>query len=175
VSEVHSAHQLLERQPDPEYLEGWRRTLSTPPSDPVATRAFLEFELNEQRFGVQATSVRQVLEKLSVRAIPNRPARLLQGLVNFQGRLQLCVSLAQLLEVSGPEPTGQHLVLDFSGELYIAAVCRVLGIRRVPVAEIQPAPQAALHLEGICQHQGTLVRLLDAEALSASLRRGVAR
>ncbi|MBN9419124.1 hypothetical protein ABS71_21585 [bacterium SCN 62-11] len=170
-----TAQQLLERRPDSEYLESWRRSLATPPPEPVPTRAFLEFQLSDQSFAIGAEYARQVLEPMSLRAIPNRPAGLLQGLVNFQGRLQLCVSLAQLLGVAGPEVASQHLVLDFEGELYVAGVRQVLGIRRVPVEEIQPAPQAAAHLEGIWQPQGRLVRLLDGPALGASLHRGVSR
>ena len=52
---------------------------------------------------------------------------------------------------------------------YVAAVAEVLSIRRLPLEEIQPAPQAAAHLEGIWQQQGRLIRLLDGPALGASL------
>lgn len=169
---------LFDRAPDADYLRQWQATLATPAAEAaLQSESYVLFRLHGQLFGLPSLSTSEVVPPRAIRAVPNRSRKLLLGLVNLHGHLELCVSLAGLLTPdSGATVTpGLFLVADLHGDSYVIPVDEVLSILRFPQKEIAPPPQASRYLSGIVVHQEELVGLIDTQSLQQTLLRGVSR
>lgn len=174
---AEQARWLFQRVPDQEYLDSCREALAQVPEAPTPTSSYLVFRLGKQWFGIAAGCASQVSGALEIRAVPNRSAELLLGLVNWRGRLEICVSLYPLFipQPGRPEGADTFLVLELSGDLYVTPVHQVTGIGRLPHHLIERPPQAATHVSGLVHWEGELISLVDPVSLQQTLRRMVSR
>ncbi|MHC4400144.1 MAG: chemotaxis protein CheW [Planctomycetota bacterium] len=114
---VAAGRRLFEREPPAEYVEEQTRQLARQETvEATDTVAVLIFRIAEEWLAFDAGSVVEVAEPRAVHRVPHRSDRLLLGLVNIRGELQLCISLGELLGIEpGREP---RFAPADSGEAY---------------------------------------------------------
>ncbi len=117
-----------------------------------------------------------VTEPLHIAPIPHRTGTALLGLVAFEGEVLPCCALAPLLDLQdGMEAASKTLILqETKGRNWAVPVDEVNGMRAA--MEVQPArsvPERAAAGHYI-DEDGTVVDLLDAEALFRLMRLAVA-
>lgn len=131
----------------------------------------LAFRLGRERFGLNASAVREVFHQAAATPVPQAP-RFIVGLMNLRGRIVTLICARRLLQtrVAGaPSATSVVVGFDVDGDSYGLIVDAVDGVVRVdpgPLAPPHDLPAAVAGLSrGICRVDGRAVTLLDAARL----------
>lgn len=144
---------------------------------------FFCFRVGDLRLGVPSENVREVLRAGLLTPLPRTPSFLL-GVVGHRGEVLPVLDLLRFLG-KGEARVGPRtrLFVGVSGSYLTAVVAdTVLGLRRIAVADILPAPiggdAAAEHLLGVVlgQGPGEAVSLLNfSKLLHTARQRAVVR
>jgi chemotaxis-related protein WspD len=149
-------------------------------SGPLA--AVLVFRVGEEWLALEAQVMVEVAEPRAVHRVPHRRERLLRGLVNVRGELQLCVSLAELLQLTStaaatglPAQSGWLLVIENEQGRWALAVDEVAGVHRVPREQLTAVPVTVAHgkhsfAQSVFIEGDHRVGLLDAARLFSTLQ-----
>lgn len=151
-----AARQLLDRDISPEYMRERAETLaqSKPEAKQHNAISIVVFRIGEEWLGLPTHVFQEVLAFRSVHGIPHRRGKILRGLVNIRGELQLCVSLGQLLNIKKGEIQGTNIskgiyermmVVVKDGIRYAFPVGEVRGIRRYSTKELLDSPATVTH------------------------------
>ena len=179
-----AGRELFDRPPSPELLEEWSASLAAAKerANPGALSVVI-FRLRAEWFALRTALFVEVAEARAPHTVPFRGGPVFAGLVNVDGELLLCVSLAHLLGVAesggAPPLRPRTCVVTRERERVAFPVDEVLGVRRVDDAALQPAPATvakaptALTLS-LFECDGRNVGLLDEEKLFAALGRHLA-
>ena len=180
---------LLEQAAPADYLSLWAEQLARAQAEDVAeTLAVVVFRIGGECLALAAADFVEVVEVPPVHALPHRASRVLLGLANVRGELQLCVSLAELLgldheaEAARGEraPSRPRLgVIEREGEAWVFPADEVLGVFRIDRRELGPPPATVQRDESaitsaLFELAGERVALLDGDLLFPRLRRAVA-
>ncbi len=142
---------------------------------PGAVAAFV-FRLQEERLALPTIWAGKVLGPLLVQRVPFRSNAVFLGLVNVEGALLPCVSLAAILGLASAAPARSYqrlLLVSHAAEHFVFPVDEVLGIQRVLPDLLQAPPrerQFSSWLTAAFTRDAHLVGLLDEEQLLASLQ-----
>lgn len=165
-----------------------QRALRLAPERAVITQArpeqeFFCFRLGDLRMGVPSENVLQVLRAGLMTPLPRTPSFLL-GVTGHRGEVLPVLDLLRFLS-KGEARIGPRtrLFVGVSGSFTTAVVAdTVLGLRRIPVADILPPPlggdAAAEHLLGVVQgatSEETLSLLNFNKLLQTARQRAVTR
>lgn len=109
------------------------------------TASVLVIRVGAEWFALRTQVFREIVSYQKPYILPFRSGALLAGLVNVNGELLLCISLAAALGLSpegAAKPGGRPrlCVVANDGERFAFGVDEVLGVRRVPCARLQPVP-----------------------------------
>lgn len=142
---ARAGQRLFERPPPPECVDEWTDHLARPSADEAGNAAALVvFRVGGEWLGLDVQTMIEVAEPRVVHRIPHRRDRLLRGLVNIRGELQLCLSMQELLGIPTDAPTaartGWLLVAESAGRRWALAVDEVAGVQRVPQSAVGNAP-----------------------------------
>jgi len=170
---------LFEREPPPGYAEEWTKVLALPkPVEAPGTLTATVFRVGEEWLALEVSHVVRVGVARPIRRVPHRSGEVLLGLVNLDGELVLCASLASLLGVSdvpGAPPPGRYLAVALAGERWVFPVDEIDGVHRLEQEGLGPLPSTlsearARHARGLARTSERTVTLLDAARLLAGLR-----
>jgi chemotaxis-related protein WspD len=105
----------------------------------------LVFRVASEWFALRSLVFQEVAIYQKPYALPFRSGALLAGLVNVNGELLLCVSLADALGISVDEkaaPNGKPrlCVVKTGRERFAFGVDEILGVRRISATQLQPVP-----------------------------------
>lgn len=184
--EVYSdaGKQLLDRDAPDHYREEWTDNLRREKDDSVRQleSAFV-FRLGNEWFALPTTVLSEVTEIRGIHRLPHNHSRVLRGLVNIRGELQLCVSLGYLFELEKSEPLTagrgkiheRIVVIERGGERYVFPVSEVSAIHRFSAAEVTEAPsnitnESGTFLSGVLKIGDRHAGLLDPDLLFHALR-----
>lgn len=145
-----SACRLLNREPPEDYLAEWSmRLLDTKQTGEILPRSVFAFRIGREWLALPTSCIREVAEMKVVHSIPHRELKFLKGLVNIRGKLEICISLGDIMDIqpwegrgsSGPHASKERLVLtQEQGSRLAFPVNEVLGIRRYRDEELRPPP-----------------------------------
>jgi purine-binding chemotaxis protein CheW len=108
------------------------------------SKAYLTFVLGESRFAIPMGCCREIARLGEIARVPDAPSQV-RGVVNLRGRvvpvleLRLRVGLAPAVVT----PRSRLVVVEARGRLFGLLVDRVLGISKIPVADIDTVPGAS--------------------------------
>ncbi len=101
---MEAGQQLFERQPPTDYVDEQTVLLSEETaSETAGSEAMIVFRIEEEWLALDVDVVVEVAEPRPVHRVPHRTDRLLMGIVNIRGELQLCISLRELLGIDGTD------------------------------------------------------------------------
>jgi chemotaxis-related protein WspD len=185
-----AAAELLER-PIPLVdlsLHDARTPARQPPRDAQgASESFLIFRIGGEWLALPTPIFKRIVETRPIHSLPHRQHRAVLGVVNVQGDLLVCLSLAHLLgfetDTAADDAKARHdlprlLVVSRAEEHAVFPVDQVDGVHRIAVATFCPPPAtlsqaAAAHTRAVAPWHGMTVGLLDADALFDTLNRSL--
>jgi chemotaxis-related protein WspD len=130
---------LYDRGIPPETLEEWTVLYSSAKVDEVQGDLLVViFRLKKEWLALKASFFQEATELHPVHIIPLRSNKIFRGLVNINGELILCISMADIIglsdeyvEVSSRKVYRRICVLNNGGERFAIPVDEVRGIRRI--------------------------------------------
>lgn len=174
---------LLDRDASTEYRAEWTALLGrAKDTTQISSVSFVIFTLGKEQLALPTSIFREVTEARFVHRLPARRDRVLMGLVNVRGELQLCVSLGALLDIESDAETnarghvldGRMLVVEQGRDAWVFPVNKVHGTFRFDAASIGPVPATlrksrSSFTRGAVEWEGKTVGCLDENALLAAV------
>jgi chemotaxis-related protein WspD len=186
-----AGQQLLEREATPDYLAEWTRRLAEADNTVAAeTLSLLIFRIGDEWLAIDARCVIEVVETHRIHVVPHRTDRLLLGLANIRGELQLCISLHELLGVDPSDGAAPHgsascagprqrlLVAEQNQNRWAFPVDEVEGVQCIPAGAMKNLPHTLEKSPRFCSqavfsHDDKRVGLLSETRLFQALERTV--
>lgn len=154
--------------------EEWALRLATPPEDKsgISTVRLFLFRAGEEWFAIDPSVLSSTLPYTRPRRLPHQRTGLIEGLVNADGRVIICVSLPRFAggqASAKPEDRRWLLVCSWQKFTFAFAAEEVLGVEDIDTANLAPLPSSANSAlqhcsRGIARHAGRAVTCLEAEA-----------
>ncbi|SDQ18652.1 chemotaxis-related protein WspD [Paraburkholderia fungorum] len=152
-----------------------------------ASDSFLVFRIGDEWLALPTSIFKRIVQTRPIHTLPHRQHRAVLGVVNVQGELLVCLSLARLLgfepDAAAPEGRARHdlprlLVVSRDEEHAVFPVDQVDGVHRLTSATFCAPPAtlsqaAAAHTRAVAPWRGMSVGLLDADALFDTLNRSL--
>ncbi|MFM0741569.1 chemotaxis protein CheW [Paraburkholderia xenovorans] len=152
-----------------------------------ATESFLIFRIGDEWLALPTAIFKRIVQTRPIHSVPHRQHRAVLGVVNVQGELLVCLSLAHLLgfesDSAARDDKARHemprlLVISRAEEHAVFPVDQVDGVHRIAVGSFRAPPAtlsqaAAAHTRAVAPWRGISVGLLDADALFDTLNRSL--
>jgi chemotaxis-related protein WspD len=180
---------LFERESPPEYVDESTRQLATPEAPHTGEAiSVLVFRVGPEWLAIAAGRVVEVVSPRRIHRIPHRTNRLLLGLANIRGELELCASLHELLGIEGAADVkaseagttstakSQMIVVEQDQNRWVIPVDEVEGVQWLPVAALEKLPytvqrSSRYFCESLFYHGHEKVGVLSAARVFASLEK----
>jgi len=176
----------LDRDLPSKYLEERAKVMAMPKEMArMGTLSVMVFRLFGERFAIKTIFFQEAAEPSPIHTLPLKVNRVFRGLANINGELLLCLSIADLLELT-PEAEGEAssvvyermLVVVREGQRFVFPVEQILGVHRVAPEDLGEVPatlsrSARSLTRGIFQLDGRHVGLLDEERLFPAMTRSL--
>lgn len=186
---VYSAagRRLLDRELPEGYRQEWTERLANQKdAGKVETVSLIVFRLREELLALKTVFFQEAAEAAVPHSIPLRTGEVFKGVVNVNGELILCVSVAALLGMTGEERDGatdhkiypRLVVVSREGQRFAFPADEVLGVHRFSLTVLQELPATASRsvralTAGILPWHDRTVGLLEEEKLFAALSRSL--
>ncbi|MFM5931388.1 MAG: chemotaxis protein CheW [Novosphingobium sp.] len=136
-------------------------------------REFITFEVENQLFGIDIMSIREIRAWTPVTPLPSVPSYV-AGVVNLRGTVLPVMDLAARLGWKPTEPTSRHaiIVVHIDGQARGMIVDAVSDIVTIAADALQPPPATSgdavvPFLEGLAAMEDRMVMVLDLKAVGA--------
>ena len=159
---------LLDREPPPGYVDEWTHILAQAKDEgPSGTFPAAVFRVGDEWLALETAFVLKFAFERDVRRIPHRTGPVFLGLVNVDGELLLCASLAGVLSLPeakqerlAPPGAAARLVVAARGnERWVFPVDEVDGVQRLESSGLGDVPVTLSHAPA--NHCRGLARLPD--------------
>ena len=194
---VRNGRALLDRKIPDAYRREWTEIMaSEKAADRLSSLSLVIFRLEDEWLALRSRIFSEIIapEGHRLHSIPHRKNRILTGIINVRGEIQLCVSLRELLGIDGSSgrPAGlkngasdervktyrRMMVIDSEDGKWVFPVDQILGIYRVNPGSFQNVPVTvakaqSTYTKGIFKWEAHYVAHLDDELLVYSLTRSV--
>jgi chemotaxis-related protein WspD len=152
-----------------------------------ASESFLVFRIGDEWLALPTSIFKRIVQTRPIHTLPHRQHRAVLGVVNVQGELLVCLSLAHLLgfepdtaarDGRAPHDLPRLLVVSRDEEHAAFPVDQVDGVHRLASSTFCAPPAtltqaAAAHTRAVASWRGISVGLLDADALFDTLNRSL--
>jgi chemotaxis-related protein WspD len=176
----------LDRELPVKYLEDRAKVMAMPKEIArMGTLSVMVFRLAGERFAIKTIFFQEAAEPSPIHTLPLKVNRIFRGIANINGELLLCVSIADLLELTMEEAgdelpvvQARMLVVEREGQRFVFPVEQILGVHRVAPEDLGEVPatlsrSAKSLTRGIFQLDGRHVGLLDEERLFPAMTRSL--
>jgi chemotaxis-related protein WspD len=173
---------LFDRPPPDGYTAEWTERIAQTESTTCGESVpVLLFRVGNEWFALDVAYTVEVAPHRQPRRIPHQTDKVLAGLVNIRGELQLAVSLQHLLgtsEASIPQKSDERrlLVVEKNGSRWVLLVDALQDLYYFPRADLGPLPAtvsagASVYTRGVFHWNGRAVGYLNGDRLFSALRR----
>ena len=173
---------LLQTKPPEGYRSEWTKILSIKKEiKPINVKSAFVFRAGGELLALPFHMIQEVVTMGPIHSIPNIESKVLRGLVNIHGRLQICVSIGRVLGLEKLKKTEEQLDPDYiSPERLVVVlqdnflvafpVSEVIGVIRYTPEMIKDPPvtvsgSKAVYTMGILQLKGKDIGLLKNKPL----------
>lgn len=183
------ADALFDKQVDKQYIEEWTRSLFDLElqEPPLNTLSVIVFRLGKEWLALATVFCKEITHRRPVHTIPHRSGKVLKGIVNLNGELQLYVALHEMMQIETsiefnpsrlPYQRNRMMAIIKDGEQWTFPVDEVDGIYRWNLLKIENVPvtvskSALNYIKGIMKMENKTAGLIDEELLFASLKRSL--
>lgn len=182
---AEAGRQHLDRELPASYLEERTAVMALPKETArMGTLSVMTFRLASERFALKTIFFEAAAEPQKVHTLPLKVNRIFRGIANVNGELLLCISMADLLELTSeemqPAPVAYErmLVVGREGHRFVFPVEQILGVHRVAPEDLGDVPatlsrSARSLTRGIFLLDGLPVGLLDEDRLFPAMTRSL--
>jgi len=176
----------LDRELPSGYQEERTKVMAMPKETAkLGTLSVMAFRLSEERFALKTIFFEEAAEPSPIHTLPLKVNRVFRGIANINGELLLCLSIADLLELTldaqenaSPVVYERMLVVGRDGQRFVFPVEQILGVHRVAPEDLGEVPatlsrSARSLTRGIFQLNGHHVGLLDEDRLFPAMNRSL--
>lgn len=182
----HTGRRLLERPIDESDRQEWTTAFARPPEKKVTTiRSAFVFRAGGEWLGLPAGLIQEVVDMGKIHSLPHKSNKVLRGLVNIRGKLEICFSIGAVLGIDRfekPEDWKRYLsperlvVAARDGQRIVFPVSEVYGTYRYAEGMLQQLPitvsgSKAAFSKGILCVEDFEVGFLDDKILFDTLMR----
>ncbi len=182
-----AGRRLLDRDAPDGYRQEWTERLAAP-KDTVETDtiSIIIFRLGAEYLALRTIFFQEAAEAAVPHGIPLRTGKVFRGIVNVNGELILCMSVAALLEIDPAEGGTvdrriypRLVVIAREGQRFAFPADEVMGVRRFPSSALQELPATIAKsvralTTGIFPWEEKKVGLLAEEKFFTALTRSLA-
>ncbi len=175
-----AGQRLFQREPPAGCVDEWTESLAREEAPPTCDRvAVVIFRLGGEWLALDVGFLVEVAPMRVIRRVPQRTNRILLGLVNLRGELQLCVALAELLGIEVAAGPGERLLIAGDAPRQWAfAVDEVAGVHRLRMQAMGNTPSTVAHSPfslGVFSWESRRVGYLAADKIAAALSERIFR
>ena len=176
-----AGRRLLDRAAPSGYVTQWTERIAAPaaPVDSGAHSVVI-FRIGREWYALSTDCCVEVTEPRPIHRIPHRRNLGLAGLVNIRGRLELCVSIAEVLHaqsapaVATPAKPTRLVVIERSRQRWAFSADEVYGVHHFADRQLSTVPitidrAEVSHSRGVIEWEDRRVGLLDPDKLFATL------
>ncbi|MCX5806503.1 MAG: chemotaxis protein CheW [Proteobacteria bacterium] len=178
---------LFDREVSEEFLEEWTKNLTgIKETEALDTISVIIMRIKNEWLALKTIFLQETTNLRVLHHVPFKTNNVFKGIVNINGELLLCISLADLLEYTLEEEKGEDntavykrmVVINKDGERYVFPVDEVLGIYRIPSSDLKEPPVTLSKspmtlVEGIFNLNEKKVGLLGEDKLIHALKRSL--
>jgi chemotaxis-related protein WspD len=133
-----TGRKLLRISPPEEYRSEMTKILSTEPDiKPVDVKSVFVFRAGTEWLALPSDMIQEVVNMGPIHSIPNINSKVLRGLVNIHGRLQICVSIGSVLGLEKLKKTEEQLDPDYISPERLVLVLQHNHLVAFPVSEVK--------------------------------------
>ncbi|MDD4091817.1 MAG: chemotaxis protein CheW [Smithellaceae bacterium] len=181
-----AGRQHLDRDLPSAYVEERAAVMALPKETArLGTLSVMVFRLCGEKFAVKTIYFQEAAEPTVVHTLPLKVNRIFRGIANINGELLLCLSIADLLDLTfeaqenaPPVVYERMLVVGREGQRFVFPVEQILGVHRIAPEDLGEVPatlsrSARALTRGIFLLNGRPVGLLDEERLFPAMTRSL--
>lgn len=183
---AEAGRQHLDRELPGSYLEERTAVMALPKETArVGTLSVMVFRLASECFALKTIFFEAAAEPSPIHTLPLKVNRIFRGIANVNGELLLCISMADLLELTIesdrealPVQQERMLVIGRDGQRFVFSVEQIRGVHRIVPEDLGDVPatvsrSARSLTRGIFLQDGCPVGLLDEERLFLAMARSL--
>jgi chemotaxis-related protein WspD len=131
---VQAGRRLLDHEIDEKYQQEWTDIIAAPKEEEVAgTFSVVIFRIGKEWLALKTQVFAEIIESAKFHTLPLRKSRILLGVINVHGEIQLCVSLQTLLGIEAEDRKHRQLprrlmVINDGSDQWVFPVDEVYGI-----------------------------------------------
>lgn len=124
------------------------------------------FRIHDQEFGINIFQIQEVYKMQDITQVPNSP-EIVSGVINLRGKVIPIVDIRKNFGIqSPPEKNAKIIITQIQGRTIGIIVDQVSEVLKIPVNQIEPAPDIALSVKssyiiGVAKLKERLLILLD--------------
>ncbi len=180
---------LLDRPVPDDYGKEWTSVFSKISSrEKITFQTAFIFRSGGEWLALPAKYIKEVVDMGVIHSLPHRNNKILRGVVNVRGKLELCFSIGAVLDIERFEKVidrgGRYVspvrlvVAERKGERIVFPVSEVYGAYRYEERMLQPLPvtvsgSKAAFTKGVLCVEDFDVGLLDSRSLFDALKRNL--
>jgi len=140
---------LFDREVSDEFLEEWTKNLTgIKETEALDTISVIVMRIKNEWLALKTIYLQETTNVRPVHRVPLRTNNVFKGIVNINGELLLCISVADLLEYAHEEDKWKDdmmiykrmLVINKDSERYVFPVDEILGIYRIASSDLKEPP-----------------------------------
>lgn len=176
------AARLLNREAPRDYISEWTAHVAAENKTVEAgTQSVVIFRIDKEWLALSTGSLQEVMDRYTIRTLPDRRGGIVRGLINVRGELMLCIALEVVLGMEPVEAgSPKDRLLIFRRGHFAVQVNEVFGVHRYHPDDLRQAPatlrraSSSSHTIGILRWEAKSVACLDDELLLYTLNKGLA-
>ena len=183
---ANAGRQLLDQKIPDSYREEWTALLAHEKETIQAEiLSVIVFRLRDELLALKTAFFQEAADMASPHTIPLKTHEVFLGIVNINGELMLCMSVADLLGISAGDEQVQDrkvyarlVVIQRDGQRFAFPVDEVLGVYHFPLGSLQDLPatvskSARALTAGIFHYEERKVGLIEEDKFFAALARSI--
>jgi chemotaxis-related protein WspD len=133
-----TGRKLLRSAPPEDYRSEWTKILSTEKEiKPFNVKSAFVFRAGSEWLALPAHMIQEVVNMGPIHSIPNITSKVMRGLVNIHGRLQICVSIGRVLGLEKLIRTEEELDPEYISPERLVVVLQDNHLVAFPVSEVK--------------------------------------
>lgn len=133
-----TGRQFLRTNPPEGYRNEWTSILSKEKDiKPINVKSAFVFRAGNEWLALPSKLIQEVVNMGPIHSIPNINSKVLRGLVNIHGRLQICVSIGRVLGLEKLKKTEEQLKPDYISPERLVVVLQKNQLVAFPVSEVK--------------------------------------
>ena len=133
-----TGRQFLRTNPPEGYRDEWTSVLSKEKDiKPINVKSAFVFRAGNEWLALPSKLIQEVVNMGPIHSIPNINSKVLRGLVNIHGRLQICVSIGRVLGLEKLKKTEEQLEPDYISPERLVVVLQKNQLVAFPVSEVK--------------------------------------